>query len=115
MTADTRPLDPTVLLHYLIIPPLQNDLIDFTLSTSRIWSVWRGKDGECEVYSASLQTSSHWIPVIIESIPDAGQPPNVDGETDPRQIYLQHIFHPGRFPLHIISKALNVMSTSLSL
>jgi nuclear pore complex protein Nup160 len=74
--------------------------------------VWRGKDGECEVYSASLQTSSHWIPVIIESIPDAGQPPNVDGETDPRQIYLQHIFHPGRFPLHIISKALNIYKRS---
>ena len=60
------------------------------------------------MYSASLQSGSHWIPVILESVPDAGQTPNIDGETDPRQVYLQHIFQPGRFPLHIISKALNV-------
>lgn len=87
----------------------QNDLIDFTLSTSRIWSVWRGKEGECEVYSASHHSGSHWIPVVLETVPDASQSPNIDGETDPRQSYLQHIFQPGRFPLHIISKALNVI------
>ncbi|XP_044262804.1 nuclear pore complex protein Nup160 homolog [Tribolium madens] len=90
----------------------QTDLIDFTLSTSRIWSVWRGKEGECEVYSASNQAGSHWIPVVLESVPDASQPLNIDGETDPRQSYLQHIFHPGRFPLHIISKALNIYKRS---
>ncbi|RZC33085.1 nuclear pore complex protein Nup160 -like, partial [Asbolus verrucosus] len=90
----------------------QNDLIDFTLSTVRIWSVWRGKDGECEVYSASAHSGTNWAPVVLESVPDASQPPNIDGETDPRQVYLQHIFQPGRFPLHIISKALNIYKRS---
>lgn len=84
-------------------------MIDFSLSTASVWSVWREKDGECVVYTAPLQISScYWMPVVLESIPDAEQPPNIDGETDPHQAYLQYIFHPGRFPLHIINKALNV-------
>lgn len=86
----------------------QNDLIDFALSTTRIWSVWRGKDGESNVYWAPIQSGTKWIPVVLEALPDSTEPSNVDGESDPRQVYLQYIFHPGRFPLHIISKALNV-------
>lgn len=50
----------------------------------------------------------NWTPVVLENIPDVETGPVEDGEGDPRQVYLGHIFYPGRFPLHIISKALSV-------
>ncbi|XP_018568434.1 nuclear pore complex protein Nup160 homolog isoform X2 [Anoplophora glabripennis] len=95
---------------------LENDLIDFALQTNRLWSAWRCEDGECLVYTASLQSdtfkSNSWTPVILETLPDANQAPTTDGESDPRQVYLQHIFSPGKFPLHIISKALSIYKRS---
>ncbi|KAJ8920022.1 hypothetical protein NQ315_011672 [Exocentrus adspersus] len=95
---------------------LENDLIDFAVQTTRIWSAWRNEDGECVIYTASLQSNSfksnNWIPVILETIPDANQAPPSDGESDPRQVYLQHIFSPGRIPLQIISKALSIYKRS---
>ncbi|XP_057663813.1 nuclear pore complex protein Nup160 homolog [Diorhabda carinulata] len=98
----------------------ENDLIDFAVQTNRIWSVWRCEDGDSMVYTASLPVSqqsgvfksSSWSPVILETIPDANEAPSNDGEGDPRQVYLQYIFHPGRFPLHIISKALSIYKRS---
>ncbi|CAH1112722.1 unnamed protein product [Psylliodes chrysocephalus] len=98
----------------------ENDLIDFALQTNRLWSLWRSEDGDSVVYTASLPLckqsgtfkSTSWTPVILETIPDANQAPANDGDSDSRQIYLQHIFHPGRFPLHIISKALSIYKRS---
>ncbi|XP_074031669.1 nuclear pore complex protein Nup160 isoform X2 [Leptinotarsa decemlineata] len=103
----------------------ESDLIDFALQTNRLWTAWRCEDGECVVYTTSLQPgmsqssrhsallqSSNWAPVVLETIPDANQAPVNDGESDPRQIYLQHIFHPGRFPMHIITKALSIYKRS---
>ncbi|CAH0554990.1 unnamed protein product [Brassicogethes aeneus] len=97
----------------------ENDLIDFALQPNRLWSAWRCEDGDCVAFSASLYAngdeSSSWTPVILETLPDANQYPAVDDEIDPKQAYLQHIFHPGRFPLHIISKALCIYSRSNAL
>ncbi|XP_072392736.1 nuclear pore complex protein Nup160 homolog [Diabrotica undecimpunctata] len=97
----------------------ENDLIDFALQTNRLWSVWRCEDGDSVVYTATLPVSrcasyksSNWSPIILETLPDANQAPANDGDSDPRQVYLQHIFHPGRFPLHIISKALSIYKRS---
>ncbi|KAJ8978445.1 hypothetical protein NQ317_017648 [Molorchus minor] len=87
--------------------PSENDLIDFSIQKNRLWSAWRSEDGECVVYTASYKTNN-WTRVILEALPDANQAPALDGESDPRQFYLQHIFHPGRFPLHIIGKALSI-------
>lgn len=84
--------------------------MDFNLSSTRIWSLWRSEDGETSVYSAALYTGgegTHWVPVILEPVPDTNFTPDTD-YVDPRQAYLQHIFYPARFPLHIISKALSV-------
>ncbi|KAG5881796.1 hypothetical protein JTB14_037092 [Gonioctena quinquepunctata] len=103
----------------------ENDLIDFALQTNRLWTAWRCEDGECVVYTTALQTgtystsrqlglirSTNWAPVILDTMPDANQAPANDGESDPRQVYLQHIFHPGKFPMHIISKALSIYKRS---
>lgn len=64
------------------------------------------------VYSAVLDTDKsmglHWMPVCLEALPDAEQPVEDCNDKDPRQIYMQYIFHPGRFPVHVIRKALSV-------
>uniref|UniRef100_A0A1Y1M1R8 Uncharacterized protein n=1 Tax=Photinus pyralis TaxID=7054 RepID=A0A1Y1M1R8_PHOPY len=90
--------------------PGQN-LVDFNLSSNQIWSMWRSEDGEISVYCAPLVTNSskgtYWIPAMLEPVPDANFVPDMDS-FDPRQAYLNHIFYPSRFPLHIISKALSI-------
>lgn len=82
-----------------------------SLTMTRIWSIWRGEEGDCKVYSTCLQQGDNdvrdWIPIILEEPPES-QPPMLDSESDPSQVYLQYVFHPGRFPLHVINKALNV-------
>lgn len=88
--------------------------MDYTLTPSRIWSVW-GMEGTFtfpSVYTAVLDAEKsmglHWMPVTLESLPDAEQPVEETTDKDPRQIYMQYIFHPGRFPIHVIRKALSV-------
>lgn len=44
----------------------------------------------------------------LENLPDADDIQRTEGDADPRQVYLQNIFYPFRFPLHIIGKALSV-------
>ncbi|XP_019873892.2 nuclear pore complex protein Nup160 homolog isoform X2 [Aethina tumida] len=96
----------------------ENDLIDFALQPNRLWSAFRCSDGESAVYSAALFSNSYetsnWTPVVLEPLLDADSV-TVNDEMDPRQIYLQHIFHPGRFPLHIINKALCIYRRSASM
>ncbi|XP_022905074.1 nuclear pore complex protein Nup160 homolog [Onthophagus taurus] len=91
------------------------DLVDFSLTSSRIWSVWRGEDGDCSVYSATLATNSdkgsHWVPIPLEPIPDPSEL-KADSNLDPKETYMQYIFHPGRFSLNIISKALSIYTKS---
>lgn len=38
----------------------------------------------------------------------SNQVPRDSAESDPRQFYLEHLFFPGRFPLHILNKSLGV-------
>ncbi|KAH1005345.1 hypothetical protein HUJ04_006346 [Dendroctonus ponderosae] len=97
----------------------ESDLIDFALQFNRIWAAWRINDDDCVIYSASFQ-SRVWTPIVKEVVHDTEVPRN-SAECDPRQFYLQHLFHPGRFPLHIINKALgiyrksNLMGTEINL
>lgn len=71
------------------------------------------------VYSAVLDVDKsmglHWMPVTLEPLPDAEQPLEDSNDKDPRQIYMQYIFHPGRFPVHVIRKALSVKQFTLTL
>ncbi|XP_076265249.1 nuclear pore complex protein Nup160 [Rhynchophorus ferrugineus] len=89
---------------------VETDLIDFSFQSDRIWSAWRTSEDDCIIYTASL-TSGGWVPVIKEVINDI-QVPVTTGDCDPRQVYLQHLFSPGRFPLHIINKSLGIYKKS---
>ncbi|XP_046389457.1 nuclear pore complex protein Nup160 homolog isoform X2 [Ischnura elegans] len=103
----------------------EHDLVDFQFSQFRLWAVWTVSDGSMLVSSilmelgegrASAQRSQDdWEPAILETPPQGllfpWSPANeegVDPTTDPRHAYLAHIFHPGRFPLAVIAKALAV-------
>ncbi|CAG9862053.1 unnamed protein product [Phyllotreta striolata] len=82
-----------------------NDLIDFAAQLDCLWSVWRSDVGETVVYKASFK-SNQWTQVILEPEPCEKQFPIKFN--DVKTMYLQHIFHPGRFPLHVINKTLSI-------
>ena len=46
------------------------------------------------------------MPVFMEPLPS----PQIDVpmHKDPREAYLEHIFFPGRFSAHVVTRALNV-------
>lgn len=96
--------------------PNKGVLVDFALTPTRIWSVWgiEGAFAFHSVYTAVLNVEKsvglHWMPVTLEPLPDPEQPVDDSSDKDPRQIYMQYIFHPGRFPVHVIRKALSVSS-----
>ncbi|XP_017773941.1 PREDICTED: nuclear pore complex protein Nup160 homolog [Nicrophorus vespilloides] len=102
---------------YSLYPPaVSGDLIDFSLTNTRIWSIWRDNDGDWSCYSSTFNSETvhktSWIPVVLEPLPNPEELPS-DETMDPKQCYLQHIFHPGRFPMQIISKALSIYKRSI--
>lgn len=77
----------------------------------------RGKNRECQIYYAKVSTSAvpneHWIPVILSPISHQQEMQYNSDYVDPREAHLNYIFYPGRFPLNVISKALNVRNWKL--
>lgn len=101
-----------ILRQNLIYAP-ENDLIDFAIESNRLWSIWRTENGECTMYTTMLNEKQQWQMIYLESHPDPNYLANVErSNKDPRQIYLEYIFYPGRFPMHIISKALCIYKRS---
>lgn len=92
------------------------DLMDFTLDNKRLWAVWRGIDGECYVNSAHLngQCNSQWVPIVLNPPLDP-EYVSYDSGIDPRQAYMNFIFHPGKFSLAVITKALSIYKRSMAL
>lgn len=89
-----------------------HDLVDFALGGGQLWAVWRTTQGDAAVSRACLDSNSpEWQPAVLE------QPPErdcvvTDPGTDPRQAYISYIFHPGQFPLSVITKALSIYRRS---
>ncbi|XP_071447164.1 nuclear pore complex protein Nup160 homolog, partial [Hetaerina americana] len=105
----------------------EHDLVDFQFSQYRLWAVWTVSDGSMLVSSMLMDlseakasggsapsTQAEWETAILEVaprgllVPTASPEEGLDPMVDPRQAYLAHIFHPGRFPLAVIAKALAV-------
>ncbi|XP_050491820.1 nuclear pore complex protein Nup160 homolog isoform X1 [Bombus huntii] len=92
-------------------------LVDFFFTTTRLWAVWRTTDMDTvEVTHAQLSLSggrvnSEWEAAILEQTPDRDYILS-DADTDPRQAYINYIFHPGQFSLADITKALNIYKRS---
>lgn len=57
------------------------------------------------------RVNSEWEAAILEQTPDRDYILS-DADTDPRQAYINYIFHPGQFSLADITKALNIYKRS---
>ncbi|XP_076237550.1 nuclear pore complex protein Nup160 [Calliopsis andreniformis] len=88
-------------------------LVDFSFTTTRLWAVWRTTDMDTvEVTHAQLslngaRVNSEWETAVLEQMPDRDYILS-DPDTDPRQAYINYIFHQGQFSLVDITKALNI-------
>lgn len=82
-----------------------------------MWAVWRTTDMDTvAVTHAQLPLSgthinSEWETAILEQTHDRDYIVNDPG-TDPRQAYINYIFHPGQFSLTDITKALSIYRRS---
>ncbi|XP_038053213.1 nuclear pore complex protein Nup160-like isoform X2 [Patiria miniata] len=92
----------------------RNTLVDFGLNLSTLWAVWNSPTGETLVKFTTYEGNSigerAWNSVFMEPIPtpDVMVPPFLE----PREAYLDIIFHPGRFSMQSVSRALNIYSRS---
>lgn len=91
--------------------------MDFSFTATRLWAVWRTTDNDTvAVTHAQLplngaQISSEWETAILEQPPDRDYIVSDPG-TDPRQAYVNFIFHPGQFSLADITRALSIYRRS---
>ncbi|XP_058790727.1 nuclear pore complex protein Nup160 homolog isoform X2 [Phymastichus coffea] len=99
-----------------LLTPKQH-LVDFCFTSSRLWALWRMTDTDnVAITHVSLPLNNtnltcQWEAVILAEAPDKDYIISDPG-TDPRQAYLDFIFHPGQFALVDIIKALNIYRRS---
>ncbi|EFN74716.1 Nuclear pore complex protein Nup160-like protein [Camponotus floridanus] len=93
-------------------------LVDFAFTPTRLWAVWRTADMDAvAVTHAQLslngmqRINSEWETTILEQARDRDYIVTDPG-TDPRQAYINYIFHPGQFSLVDITKALSIYRRS---
>ncbi|XP_015116338.1 nuclear pore complex protein Nup160 homolog [Diachasma alloeum] len=92
-------------------------LVDFEFTTTRLWAVWRITEvDKVAVTHAQLplngaQVNSEWETAVLEQLPDRDYI-LTDTGTDPRQSYINYIFHPGQFSLADITRALSIYRRS---
>ncbi|KAG8190036.1 hypothetical protein JTE90_000131 [Oedothorax gibbosus] len=90
------------------------DLVDFSISKNRVWSLWPSCDNQPIVLTAFLDGSFEskqqpsWIPVNLE--PQFSR--TIDCGRSPQDAYLKEIFKVGRFLPSTITKAISIYSTA---
>lgn len=93
-------------------------LVDFSFTMTRLWAVWRTTDMDTvAVTHAQLpltgsHVSSEWETAVLQQTPDRDYIVDGDPGTDPRQSYINYIFHPGQFSLVDITRALSIYRKS---
>ncbi|XP_041365360.1 nuclear pore complex protein Nup160-like [Gigantopelta aegis] len=93
------------------------DLVDFCISSGKLFTLWTSSSGET-ILRATPLSSDHsegerWIDVLLQrrEVAEILIPPF----QDPSDVYLERIFHPGRFSSQDLLKALNVYRRSLDM
>lgn len=91
----------------------ENDLVDFCLTSSRLWTLWVKQNDEPVVcmkeYGCAQTSENAWVGVCLQS----GIPPEkvtVPTTLDPRELYLEKIFGHSTFSYATMSKALGMYS-----
>ncbi|XP_021344192.1 nuclear pore complex protein Nup160-like, partial [Mizuhopecten yessoensis] len=93
------------------------DLVDYSVTDEHLWTLWTNQTGESVARVRSM-TEGHlrgdnWSEVILH--PPENSDIIVPRHADPREVYLARIFHPRRFNVQDIRKALNVYRRSLDM
>ncbi|XP_052801877.1 nuclear pore complex protein Nup160-like [Mya arenaria] len=93
----------------------QEDLIDFCMSNTTLVTLWTSSEGSPVVRTLNFGEDGpgQWVEALLQ-VPEMAELP-VPAHKDPREVYLQHIFQPGRFSREDIRKALNLQVYSRSL
>lgn len=92
-------------------------LVDFAFTPTRLWAVWRTADMDtvavthAQLPLSGAQVTSEWETAVLEQSPDRDYIISDPG-TDPRQAYINYIFHPGQFSLADITRALSIYRRS---
>ncbi|KAJ8665597.1 hypothetical protein QAD02_007259, partial [Eretmocerus hayati] len=91
-------------------------LVDYTISDDFLWAVWRTSDDTVDVTNVKLslhatRSKYAWKSGILLSQPDKDFIIN-NSDVDPREIYADCIFHPGKFSSLDITRALNIYRKS---
>lgn len=96
--------------HICSISAPSEDLIDYYVTPSLLWSLWTDTEGEMIARVAMLQgepaRGDNWMPVLLD--PPATADILIPAHKDPREVYMDLIFQPGQFSTRDIQKALNV-------
>ncbi|XP_064599845.1 nuclear pore complex protein Nup160-like [Liolophura sinensis] len=101
--------------HVCSISAPSEDLIDYHVTPSLLWSLWTDTEGEMIARVASLHSEpargDNWMPVLLD--PPATADILIPAHKDPREVYMDLIFQPGQFSTQDIQKALNIYRRTL--
>ncbi|XP_075401825.1 nuclear pore complex protein Nup160 [Tenrec ecaudatus] len=86
----------------------QETLVDFALTTTDIWALWHDVENQTAVKYINFEhnIAGQWNPVFMQPPPE--EEVLIRDDQDPREIYLQSLFTPGRFISAALCKALQI-------
>ncbi|XP_042241779.1 nuclear pore complex protein Nup160-like, partial [Homarus americanus] len=111
-------LGQVTLTHVKTLYPPQYDLVDFSLTSSYIWTLWTDANNETQLLYAPVNSVEEskdppgFSSVVLESPPEK-EVPLTDPFLDPREVYLRELFMPNRFSAHTLRKALGIYRRSV--
>ncbi|RMB98016.1 hypothetical protein DUI87_25494 [Hirundo rustica rustica] len=88
----------------------QETLVDFALTSAEIWALWHNEENQTVVKYINFEqnVAGQWNQVFVQPLPE--EEVTVRQDQDPREIYLEYLFTPGRFSNAAIQKALQIFS-----
>ncbi|XP_037694406.1 nuclear pore complex protein Nup160 [Choloepus didactylus] len=86
----------------------QETLIDFALTSTDIWALWHDAENQTVLKYINFEhnVAGQWNPVFIQPLPE--EEVVIRDDQDPREMYLQSLFTPGRFINAALCKALQI-------
>ncbi|XP_035961017.1 nuclear pore complex protein Nup160 isoform X2 [Halichoerus grypus] len=86
----------------------QETLIDFAITSTDIWAMWHDAENQTVVKYINYEhnAAGQWNSVFMHSLPE--EEIILRDDQDPREMYLQNLFTPGRFINAALCKALQI-------
>uniref|UniRef100_A0A8C7ENS6 Nucleoporin 160 n=1 Tax=Neovison vison TaxID=452646 RepID=A0A8C7ENS6_NEOVI len=86
----------------------QETLIDFAITSTDIWAMWHDAENQTVVKYINYEhnAAGQWNSVFMHSLPE--EEIILRDDQDPREMYLQNLFTPGRFIKAALCKALQI-------